>query len=474
MKKLLHKIMSFWKRKGILRSPRSRSRKGFASGFTLIELLVAALIASLLVAVMLGFLVGVLDSDRKETVKTNAQEELQAAISYIADDMQEAIYIYDAEGLAAISSQLPHTQVTSPSTECNPTSKSCTPILVFWKRFAFDPNAKASYSNPAATYVTAETREYIGCMPYAGVDLTACRTNSSTTGGRAYGRDTYTYALVAYYLKNDDPDPSVFISNNTAGWSQTARILRWEIRDGYIAYCGDGSTFGSASCPAGTQATRRLVSTSPLITVPTPLVDIKEYFITPSVGFNRPDFATAGGGGLTSWKKFDNFNFASTASPFVTLVDFMDDTEYITTPAIKKQGGESVATGTGSTAGAEATLKIPIGKNDPTSSPNKNRDCDDPSVGVGTTDATNNYTQRVPADFANADGSNPSKLSSFYACISRNTVTARIFMRGNAIARLTTPASAKSRRVPELGSISFFPTADVRSFGRSQIGLGKQ
>jgi hypothetical protein len=111
---------------------------------------VSALIASLMVAVMLGFLVGVLDSDRKETVKTNAQEELQAAISYIADDMQEAIYVYGAEGLAAINSQLPHMQALNPSAECNQTSNTCTPILVFWKRFTFDPNSTATYSAPLA------------------------------------------------------------------------------------------------------------------------------------------------------------------------------------------------------------------------------------------------------------------------------------------------------------------------------------
>jgi type II secretory pathway pseudopilin PulG len=468
MKKLLQKIMSFRQRKGLLRSSKSRHRQGFASGFTLIELLVAALIASLMVAVMLGFLVGVLDSDRKETVKTNAQEELQAAIGYIADDLQEAIYIYDAQGIASISSQLPHTQSVSPSNECNPFSNSCTPILVFWKRFTFDPNATATYSSPTAT----PTTEIIGCMPYRdnapALDLTTCR--ASSTSNRAYGRDTYTYALVAYYLKNDDP---TIVGNNTSGWSQTARILRWEIRDGYVAYCAAGGLLGTPNCPALTQATTRLPSnTSTLITVPIPLVDPNQYFVSPSVGFNRPDFSTAGG--LTSWRKFADFNF--TSSPFVTLVDFMDDTEYITSPALKRQGGESVATGTGSTAGAEATFRIPIGRNDASTDPNRNLDCNDPSVGVGTTDPANNHTQRIPDDFAGwgVGGSNPSRLTSFYACVSRETVTARIFMRGNAIARLTTPATAKSRRVPELGSISFFPTADVRAFGRSQIGLGRQ
>jgi len=468
MKKLIHKIMSFWQRKRMLRSPKSRHRQGFASGFTLIELLVAALIASLMVVVMLGFLVGVLDSDRKETVKTNAQEELQSAISYMADDLQEAIYIYGAEGLATINSQLPHMQTTNPSPECNQASNTCTPILVFWKRFTFDPNARSTYSNAAAVYA-APPNEFIGCMPYAGVDLAACRTNANGAANRAYGRDTYTYALVAYYLKNDDP---TITNNNTTGWSQTSRILRWEIKDGYVGYCANGGTIGvTANCPAATQISQRPIRFSPLIIppiVPTALEDKNFYFVLPSVGFNRPDFATQGG--LTSWRKFDNFDFTNASSPFVTLVDFMDDTDYNT-----NQGGNVLAAGTGIPVTATAAFKIPIGLNNTAVTPNTNLDCDDPSVGVGTTDPLNNITQRVPADFASSGigGSNPSRLSSFYACVSPNTVTARIFMRGNAIARLTTPATNRDQRPPTATNITFFPTADVRSFGRSQIGLGK-
>jgi type II secretory pathway component PulJ len=454
MKKLLHKIMASRQRKSLLRSSKSRDRKGFASGFTLIELLVAALIASLMVVIMLGFLVGVLDSDRKETVKTNAQEELQAAISYMADDVQEAIYIYGAEGLASINTQLPHTQ-SGAGNECNPTgTNTCTPILVFWKRFTFNPDSTATYSNPSAS----PTTEIIGCMPYGDATLLAACRADSVAGGRAYGRDTYTYSLVAYYLKNDTANPE------TSGWSNTARILRWEIKDGYVAYCSNGGTIGlTTGCPAATKVTTRPNSTLivPPI-VPVALSDPNKYFILPSTGFNRPDFATQGA--LAAWRKYADFNF--TANPFVTLVDFMDDTAYVTT-----QGGNAVATGTGTTAASTSPFKIPVGRND-TSTPQRNLDCDDPSVGVGTTDSVNNFTQRVPADFASTTV-NPSGLSSFYACVSPNTVTARIFLRGNAIARLTTPAIDRARRQPTETNITFFPTADVRSFGRSQIGLGK-
>ena len=449
--------MSFRLRKGILRSPKSRHRRGFASGFTLIELLVAALIASLMVVVMLGFLVGVLDSDRKETVKTNAQEELQAAISYMADDLQESIFIYGAEGLASINAQLPHTQTVNPSTECNPTSNTCTPILVFWKRFAFDPDSTRTYSNTGAT----PTSEIIGCMPYGdATQLAACRTNS-VAGGRAYGRDTYTYSLVAYYLKNDTANPE------TSGWSNTARILRWELRDGYVAYCAAGGAIGTTGCPALNKVSTRAASALivPPI-VPVALTDPNTYFILPSQGFNRPDFSTQGG--LALWRKYANFDFA--ADRFVTLVDFMDDTAYNA-----NQGGNNDA---GDASGATAAIRIPIGKNVIISGITTNPDCDDPSIGVGSAspvtvaNPTGIPTQRVPADFTSLS-SNPSGLSSFYICITPDNVTARIFLRGNAIARLTTPATNRDLRQPTATNITFFTTADVRSFGRSQIGLGR-
>jgi hypothetical protein len=298
-------------------------------------------------------------------------------------------------------------------------------------------------------------------MPYGdATQLAACRTNS-VAGGRAYGRDTYTYSLVAYYLKNDTANPE------TSGWSNTARILRWELRDGYVAYCANGGLIGSTGCPALNKVSTRAASALivPPI-VPVALTDPNTYFILPSQGFNRPDFSTQGG--LALWRKYADFNFAT--NPFVTLVDFMDDTAYNA-----NQGGNNDA---GTASGATAAIRIPIGKNVIISGITTNFDCDDPSIGVGSAspvtvaNPTGIPTQRVPADFTSLS-SNPSGLSSFYICVTPDNVTARIFLRGNAIARLTTPATNRSLREPKATNITFFPTADVRSFGRSQIGLGR-
>ncbi|MBD2177517.1 hypothetical protein H6F42_11395 [Pseudanabaena sp. FACHB-1998] len=496
------------------RSPKTYRRQGLAFGFTLLELLIASLIAAALVTTLLGFLVGVLDSDRKETAKSNAQEELQAAINYIADDLQEAIYIYGSEGIYGtdetgsaanktakdgIFRQLPHAQqgTTNNENECfrsTETATTCTPILVFWKRYTYDPLSTGTYSKPSVSPST----ELIGCMPYIDIAaqtspvvpaqplLTNCKSTSTATNPylTPYGGNRYVYSLVAYYLKND----TSLVSNT---WSKTARILRWELKDGYTWFCGAGGTISDASkCPTDKATTRRPNATSPFIissTVTVPpvppsttssttnifLTDTTNYFISPDPGFNRIDFA--GAGTLTSlakiWQQFDNYNF--TQSPFVTLVDFMDDTAYTAA-----QGGNSTAAGTGSTAVASAGISIPVGKNvaantiTGVTSPS-NPDCDDASVGVGNSNPASStttsgvITQRIPPDFASPTV-NPSRLSSFYACVAPERTSVRIFLRGNALARLSIPFND---RQPKQSNISFFPTADVRSFGRSSVGI---
>lgn len=468
MKKLLQKLFTFWQRRNVarpnvFRPKRATHRKGLAAGFTLIELLVAALIASLLVSILLSFLVGVLDSDRKETAKSNAQEELQAAISYISDDLQEAIYIYGSESLAGINSQLPHTD-TGATSQCNTTN--CTPVLVFWKRFSYSPNSQAKYTTASAA---ADPLVKLGCMPYVGTCV--------DTAGVAFGRDTYTYSLVAYYLKNDDP---LITGNSGSTWSNTARILRWEIKDGYVAYCSTGGTISAtnSACPAPAKQTLRTPNVSSVNNpaISPAITDTTNYFIVPSKGFNRPDFSGAGSLSTLSaaWKKFDNFDFSTNS--FTTLVDFMDDTNYA---AI--QGGNAAAAGTGTSATAASAIKIPIGTNTTIANVTSpvNLDCDDPSVGVGNpnpasaANTSGSVTQRVPEDFTSTVF-NPSKLSSFYACVTPESVTARIYLRGNAIARLGTPPVPRANRLPTISNSTFFPNADVRSFGRSGIGLKKK
>ncbi|MCG6137376.1 MAG: hormogonium polysaccharide secretion pseudopilin HpsC [Nostoc sp. LLA-1] len=148
------------------------------NGFTLIELLVAMIIAFLVITPLLGLMISILTTDRQEQAKATSEQEVQAAMDYITRDLQQAIYIYDDEGVDAIKDELP-------------TITDGKPVLVFWKR------------------------EFV-----KDVD----KTKFTPTGGSEiqFNDDSFVNALVAYYL----------IHNNAEPWSKAARIARFQIKDG--------------------------------------------------------------------------------------------------------------------------------------------------------------------------------------------------------------------------------------------------
>jgi type II secretory pathway pseudopilin PulG len=163
-------------------------------GFTLIELLVAIILAFLVITPLMMFMMGVLDSDRREQAKATTEQEIQAALDYIARDLQQAVYIYDADGItrdrdttnvasSGIRNQIPPLKTAQNCSD----SSVCTPILVFWKREFFADSVGVS----SATDTVKD--------------------------------DGFAYSLVAYYLITNTNG-----TNNT--WSRSARIGRFELR----------------------------------------------------------------------------------------------------------------------------------------------------------------------------------------------------------------------------------------------------
>src|SRR6476661_1461436 len=119
----------------LLKSQHQQNRSGppqTEKGMTLVELLVGAIMAFLILTPMLAFVVDMLNTDRREQVKSNTEQDIQAAVDFIAQDLSQAIYIYDnidinggtrgSVTVTGIKSQLPANDNTK------------IPILVFWKR----------------------------------------------------------------------------------------------------------------------------------------------------------------------------------------------------------------------------------------------------------------------------------------------------------------------------------------------------
>jgi len=261
----------------ILTSQRKRSISAQKTGgFTLIELLVAMVLAALVLTPLLGFMVNILETDRREQAKANTEQEIQAALDYIAQDLQQAVYIYDADGIDAIKTQLPDSGATDR-----------VPVLVFWKR---------------------ELQKHI--VPATNSNCSDPKTKTCD--------DTFVYSLVAYYL----------IKDNEPTWSKSARIGRFEIQDGIRSangtartepvYSYDGNT--NTITQNGTQQVKYLGS---------PSDPGKKGW--PDRGFMP--FNLTFSGDLTKkmglWRKHNSEPYAVTKP--LTLVDYIDQTKFTTT-----------------------------------------------------------------------------------------------------------------------------------------------
>ncbi len=310
------------------------------SGFTMIELMVAMVLAVLVITPMLTFMNNIMDNDRKEQAKATSEQEIQSALDYIDQDLEQAVYIYDADGLnnvlnsstSGIKDQIPPVAAPAASAaSCvnNPPNDLCVPILVFWKR----KFSQGVLSVPGSTV----------------------------------NNDTFVYSLVAYYLIQ---------GNNANGtWSKTARIGRFEIRDGVTNPANPTNANGTPN------------------------------YITPlSPGFKLFDLTLTGQGlkdKMDHWQK-DSPAYTDSPSNFI-LVDYIDQTQ-------------------------NTTATCPAN------------------------------TQQVPSS---------TLAGGFYACVDSSKTSAQIYIRGNALARLTTVAT-----VPTYSNSQFtyFPTASIQIQGRGLLG----
>ncbi|ERN41292.1 hypothetical protein KR51_00021820 [Rubidibacter lacunae KORDI 51-2] len=75
---------------------RSRSHQ---RGFTLLELIVATLMSLLIVGTLLSMVIDVFRTNTSEEVQTETQQEIDAALDYIARDLREAVFVYTGDDI---------------------------------------------------------------------------------------------------------------------------------------------------------------------------------------------------------------------------------------------------------------------------------------------------------------------------------------------------------------------------------------
>ena len=322
------------------RSPKATRKTG---GFTLIELLVGVILAFLVITPLLGFMVNIMNTDRQEQAKTNSDQELQAALDYINRDVQQAVYIYDKDGVDAIRSQLPE-------------AAEMTPVLVFWKRKLVEK------SNPIVPTNTT------GCIPAPTAATRDCN-------------DAFVYSLVAYYL----------IKDQSTTWSKAARIGRFEIHDGVRK--ADGDYVAEDDDRVGKSE------------------DFQAFDLTQGETLaEKMNNWTTESGSNTSYDTAD-------LPESNILVDYIDQTNTTDNPNLPSE--------------AEA--------------------CPDTAVGTDP-----GWTQ-VPDYNVVSD---TFKTYSFYTCVYSSKNTARVFLRGNALARIE-----KNNYTYTPQKSAFFPKARVEVTG---------
>ena len=160
-----------------------RKSSSNSEGFTLIELLVATIVAVLIITPMLTFVIDVLNSDTREEAKARGDEEIQAALKYMEQDMNQAIYFYNSSQIATLADD-----GVVPEVGSNP------PVIVFWKRQLKQNAIPVSAAN---------------CTDPADCD------------------DTHVLSLVAYYLDQRNTNPWC-----PSGSNCPAQITRYSVDDG--------------------------------------------------------------------------------------------------------------------------------------------------------------------------------------------------------------------------------------------------
>ncbi len=209
-------IQSFLKRHRKFRFLPNRAK---ASGFTLVELLVAMVVASLISMGLLFLVVQLVQTNLREAARSDTQRDLQAALDYIARDVREAVYVYDASCLLTQpitnspsypnASSCPGLRNYLPTTISGTSGFGATdsngnlvnvPVLAFWRLKPLPSTLQSACTNAASAYSTTPPS-----LP-AGVQGVPCLTGQM-------------YSLVVYSLNNS---PGAVAKGR-------ARIMRYEL-----------------------------------------------------------------------------------------------------------------------------------------------------------------------------------------------------------------------------------------------------
>ncbi len=212
---------------------KKRIYPGSSQGFTLGELLGGVIAAAIFVSGTAAIVVQLLVADRRESARTETQAEIQAAINFIANDLRQAVYIYNDEfqppnNLQGSPDGIPDLQqiLLNPDGPLIPVLGSGQvvdrPILAFWRLSNLDQDCRPSV--PFTPQPSPSPN-----------DTTVAAQNSFRSTGVAF-------ELVVYYLKRNKPIPTNAESGDIWFNQGPARIIRRFYRPHRFSNCKNGNS----------------------------------------------------------------------------------------------------------------------------------------------------------------------------------------------------------------------------------------
>ncbi len=197
-------MVSFNLRKRLMRRRRLQKVASNNQGFTLLELLIALIMSGVIFAGLMTLIVNFLQIDRREAKLDQLQQDTRRAADFIADDLREAIYVYDLAlpdpadpDALALSDLAPYINADS------------RPVLALWRPVpieADDELANIEDDNTVTPPVTCNSRYDPDVDAVAECEILKAR------------RASYSLVIYAHRL-NEDGEP----------WQGPARIERYEL-----------------------------------------------------------------------------------------------------------------------------------------------------------------------------------------------------------------------------------------------------
>ncbi|MBF2025234.1 MAG: prepilin-type N-terminal cleavage/methylation domain-containing protein [Oscillatoriales cyanobacterium C42_A2020_001] len=184
-------------------------RRSRTKGFTLTELLVSIIIGALITFLLLALVVELTRNNQQDAARSQVQQDMQAAMDYMVQDLREAVFVYNGQCLEGNGT--PSTQADS-ATICPgirnhiPTNVgrdgAKVPVLAFWRTKPLPQRIQDACNAGAASLADAD----LSTNPLVINEVPCVPGNM--------------YALVVYALDTANP-------NNI--WKGKARLLRYEL-----------------------------------------------------------------------------------------------------------------------------------------------------------------------------------------------------------------------------------------------------